>query len=756
MNKNKVTGYVLLGLGILLIAAAIGMLVVYLLKRRTVPVATEGFYQSSTVTPALEDISSQIHFRFQLNEDKPAQYLNLITSSSDPKPSVSVYNDTTSNGLYKIVDNKDYWDLGKVPTVYFRLQPVTTVEADAKKYYKFVFSAVQTGFTLVDGDKEKEDSDITVFSLKRLDGSERQLNIHNVKLGDYENLASNLEKFYNTAITTASPVPTWFTVLLLPPGNTEVIPGDKGITYSNTDGKLIIVNSPSRTLMIEAGNYCKFSPLPRVRSLAGKVLFDKGGYVQGAMIERDTTYPNTHYYLQSIEETGKTLTYTVDSQSGNGKLEFTTKLLGNQAQIFGIASAMNLNPNIKNPSLLFIVPLIESSKARLDPKLDKLDIVTVGAGGFGITNAERYKLETDAAYLTANSIRVRAMYTYSMSPSVSDTVNTYYIQYPISLVNNNAQIALTMTSSDNAIPYVNMVSAGKDGEIYLYSNGMLLRVGESSTSGYSMGWVDNLADASSLAITPVTISTSVIKYTLTDVVSKASATVAMVSSLPYIIFKANVPDASKAKFSLGGLSDASKTLLSISANIKTALEYLAGVEATPPAEETTTTTTVANTTTTTTAAAGTTTTQPAAGATTTTQPASSASKLSDVDLAKMDEMEKSAALLNERIAELKKDKQVLQTQLARLEGEDLQISDSDYNSKSSNSKLRKVLVGQMDKVADMLEKLKSLSATSAAASAAAHGATDYTQRGGSVKKTDTGVSVSDYEGVLNIFYPQFV
>jgi predicted nuclease with TOPRIM domain len=120
----------------------------------------------------------------------------------------------------------------------------------------------------------------------------------------------------------------------------------------------------------------------------------------------------------------------------------------------------------------------------------------------------------------------------------------------------------------------------------------------------------------------------------------------------------------------------------------------------------------------------------------------------------MDEMEKSAALLNERIAELKKDKQVLQDQLARLEGEGLQISDSDYNSKASNSKLRKVLGGQMDKVADMLEKLKALSATSAAASAAAHG--EYTQRGGSVKKTDTGVSVSDYEGVLNIFYPQFV
>ena len=119
-------------------------------------------------------------------------------------------------------------------------------------------------------------------------------------------------------------------------------------------------------------------------------------------------------------------------------------------------------------------------------------------------------------------------------------------------------------------------------------------------------------------------------------------------------------------------------------------------------------------------------------------------------------MEKSTALLNERIAELMKDKQTLQDQLARLEGEGLQISDSDYNSKASNNKLRRVVGGQMDKVADMLEKLKALSAASAAASAAAHGTTDYTQRGGTVKKTDTGVSVSDYEGVLNIFYPQFV
>lgn len=755
MNKNKVTGYVLLGLGILLIAAAIGILVVYLLKRRTVAVATEGFYQQTSP----EDISSQIHFRFQLNEDKPAQYLNLITSSSDPKPSVSEYNDTTSNGLYKIVDNKDYWDLGKVPAVYFRLQPVTTVSADAKKYYKFVFSTVSansTLFTLVDGANEKDDSDITVFSLKRLDGSERQLNIHNVKLGDYKNLASNLDKFYNTAITATSPVPTWFTVLLLPTGNKEVIPGDKGITYSNTGGKLVIVNNPSSNLMIEAGKYSKFSPLPRVRDLSGKVLFDKGGYVQGAVIERDTAYPNTHYYLLSIED-GKALTYTVDSQSGNGKLAFTTKLAGSQAQIFGIASAMNLNFNIKNPSLLFIVPLIESTKARLDPKLDKLDIVTVGAGGVGIDNAERYKLETDSGYLTANSVRVRAIYTYSMSPSVSDTANTYYIQYPISLVNNNTQIALTMTSAASSIPYVNMVSAGKDGEIYLYSNGMLLRVGEGSTSGqYSMGWVDNLADASSLAIAPITVGTSVTKnHTLTDVVSKASATVVMVSSQPFIIFNANVPDASKAKFSLGGSSDASKTPLSISDNIKTALKSLTGIEATPPAEATTTTTTVASTTTTQ-PAAGTTTTQPAAGATTTTQPASSASKLSDADLANMDEMEKATAMLVDQISELKEEKYGLMERLAYLERENLQISDSDFNNKASNSNLRRVLGEQVDKVADMIEKLKALSATSAAVSAAAHGATDYTQRGGTVKKTDTGVSVSDYEGVLNIFYPQFV
>jgi hypothetical protein len=620
MNKNKVTGYVLLGLGILLTAVAIGLLVVYLLKRRTVPVATEGFYQQTSP----EDISSQIHFRFQLNEDKPAQYLNLITSSSDLKPSVSEYNDITSNGLYKIVDKKDYGGLNNNPTVYFRLQPVTTVTADAKKYYKFVFSTVaaaNTGFILVDGANEKDDSEITVFSLKRLDGSERQLNIHNVKLGDYKNLANNLLNFFSTAITAASPVPTWFTVLLLPTGNKEVIPGDKGITYSNTGGKLVIVNNPSSTLMIEAGKYSKFSPLPRVRDLSGRVLFDKGGYTQGAVIERDTAYPNTHYYLLNIDN-GKALTYTVDIQSGNGKLEFMKKDNGNKAQIFGIAQSMNLNIKIKNPSLLFIVPIIESTKARLYPNLDKLNIVTISLGASGhnfkIVNVDKKQLETNSDYLTANSINIRA-------------------------------------------------------------------------------------------ITPALESQPTAGTTTTTTQPTAGTTTT---------------------------------------------QPVAGTTTTQPVAGTTTTQPTAGTTTTQ-PTAGTTTTQPTAG-TTTTQPASSASKLSDADLANMDEMEKSTALLNERIAELMKDKQTLQDQLARLEGEGLQISDSDYNSKASNNKLRRVVGGQMDKVADMLEKLKALSAASAAASAAAHGTTDYTQRGGTVKKTDTGVSVSDYEGVLNIFYPQFV
>ena len=85
MDKGKVIGFVVLALGILLIAAIIVILVVYMVKGRSRPAATEGFYQTpaDAESPTREDISSQIHLRFHLNEDKPTQYLNLITSSSD-------------------------------------------------------------------------------------------------------------------------------------------------------------------------------------------------------------------------------------------------------------------------------------------------------------------------------------------------------------------------------------------------------------------------------------------------------------------------------------------------------------------------------------------------------------------------------------------------------------------------------------------------------------------------------------------------
>ena len=755
MDKNKITGYVLLGLGILLIAAAIGVLVYYVLNRRSQPVTTEPFYQAGADAASEPvDISSQIHLRYQFNNDTdPALYLTLpksVNVDSLAQPTIASYSDDNSSGLCKIVNETDNYDKsGTQRTVYFRLQPVTSVAIDASKYYKFVFStANSTGFQLVSSTTNDAD-EITVFSLKDLGDTSRQLNIHNVTLGDFKNLTANRDKFYKQTTSGAAQPPTWFTVLLLP--SATAIPlstNPYNVTYENTTktAKLAIIHNPTSELITASTNFAKFSPLRRVRDMSGLVLFDKGGYIQGTKIERDLAYPNTHYQLVDLE-TNKYYTY-IKGDIG-GRVDIQSKA-SDKSQIFGIASGMNLNFNIKNPGLMFVVPLIESTKVRLDPKLGKLDIVTVGSGGFGIINADRFKLETDADYLTENCLRARKIHEYSLATKVGGST-PYYIQSPI-VVKSSNQIALSTYGDTSSITYVGMVSAGKDGEVYLYNKtqNLLMRASGPTAGSYGLGWVDNLADATHVTITPVTFGSVVNKsHTLTLNGGKASAVVVNDAGSQVVMFKDNVLEASKAKFTLA-VASAPETPIELPMDIKTTLDYLEGVEATP---ETTTTT---QATTTTSAAAGTTTTSAVAG-TTTTQPASSsASQLSDSDLARMDEMEKSNALLNERIAELMKDKQRLQEQVARLDSESLQISDSDYNSRASNSKLRKVLGGQMDKVADMLEKLQTLSATSAAASAAAHGATDYTQRGGSVKKTDTGVSVSDYEGVLNIFYPQFV
>lgn len=750
MDKNKITGYLLLGAGIIVIAVAIGLLVYYVIKRRSQSVTTEPFYQAGGAVAASEpvDISSQIHLRYQFNNDTdPALYLTLpksIAVASLAQPTIAAYSDDNSNGLCKIVDVKDNYDKsGTQRTVYFRLQPVTNVTADASKYYKFVFSTVtanSTGFQLVSGTTNDAD-EITVFSLKDLGDTSRQLNIHNVTLGDFKNLTVNRDKFYTLTTNAAALPPTWFTVLLLP--STTAITASTNpynITYENTDktAKLAIIHNPTSELITASANFAKFSPLPRVRDMSGLVLFDKDGYIQGTKIERNLAYPNTHYQLVDLE-TNKYYTY-IKGDIG-GRIDIENKA-NDKSQTFGIASAMNLNYNIKNPGFMFVVPLIESTKVRLDSKLGKLDIVTVGSGGFGIINADRFKLETDADYLTENCLRARKIHEYSLATTVGGSTTPYYIQSPI-VVKSSNQIALSTYGDNSSITYVGMVSAGKDGQVYLYNKtqNLLLRVTGSGT--YGLGWVDNLVDATPLTITPVTAGAVVTKnHILTVNGGKASAVVVNDAGSQVIMYKDGVADASKAKFTLA-VASAPETPIELPSDIKTTLDYLEGVEATP---ETTTTTQATTTTTTTSAAAGTTTTQPVSIA--------SASALSDSDLAKLDEMEKSTALLNERIAELKKDKQVLQEQLARLDSESLQISDSDYNSRASNTKLRRVLGGQMDKVADMLEKLKTLSVTSAAASAAAHG--DYTQRGGTVKKTDTGVSVSDYEGVLNIFYPQFV
>ncbi len=115
-------------------------------------------------------------------------------------------------------------------------------------------------------------------------------------------------------------------------------------------------------------------------------------------------------------------------------------------------------------------------------------------------------------------------------------------------------------------------------------------------------------------------------------------------------------------------------------------------------------------------------------------------------MAKFAELEKSQEQLTDQIAELTKSQQLLTTALSRLDGDYPKLSDEE--SRANNNTARLKVKTQLDGVIAMLDKLKSLTDTKPRS--------DYVQRGGSVRKTDSGVTVSDYEGVLNIFYPQFM
>lgn len=749
LGKNT-NGLIILILGILLIAIIIGLVVVYLLKRQPVKVEpiTEGFQTSD------EDISSQIHFRFLQPNYEPALYLNLGPALTDTEPNIpklpfiSEYNQATSNGLYKIIENKDDYDLKQVATVYFRLQPVG-VDSKSTKFYKFVYDrtdVAKSGFIIEDLAKQTDETPITVFSIKR--GDKRQLNIHNVKYGDFKNLIANRAKFYVTGDNTTTDPATWFTVLVLSTSSTTEIPA-VWPKVSSPSAKLLMAINPATSFITESNNFAQFSPIPRVHDLSGNILFDKSTYVQGAKLVKDPKYPNTHYRIMNIE-TGKVLRYVIGDRGG--KLEYADTDATDKAQIFGVTQARNISPDITNPGLMVIVPIIEAVNIRIDPTKTILNIVTVAEGGFQIIEAENEYLNKDVLYLEYNSVRSRPIYEYSLSTILSGTTSPYYIQYPISII-NNSQIAMTTIpiTNNSAIPYVSIVSAGKDNQIYIYTNGFLLKISKGVTAGsYALGLIDNLVEASPISIDVVKIGTTTTKnYTLTDVASKAAMTIAMSNGQPYGVFKDSVADASKAKFNLS-VSTAPTTSVDISEDISTAKEYLAEVDTTPETSTTEPTTTSTTTTTTTTAAAGGTTTTAANTTTTTT---ASQSKLSDKELAHLSELEKVNAMFADRIQELVLEKQDLETQLNKLKADEYKLSANDNTGMDYNSKLRTSISNKMDKVVNMIEKLKALSATSAAASNAAHG---YTQQGGSVRKADTGVSVSDYEGVLNIFYPQFM